>query len=111
MFMAIPTSLRSFRSAEGLARNDGSCRINPFRIDRLPGDGSLPFEFTELGMSRWHLGGNARSERAGLKTWHVGTCLHALSPLAPRHERQPLEQVHVLLVLDQRAGERRDQLL
>src|SRR5262249_7449452 len=34
----------------------------------------------------------------------------ASAPLAPRHERQPLEQMHVLLVLDQRAGERWDEL-
>jgi hypothetical protein len=30
---------------------------------------------------------------------------------SPRHERQPLEQVHVLLILDHRAVQRRDQLL
>src|SRR5579883_557065 len=34
-----------------------------------------------------------------------------LSPLSSRHERQPLEQVHVLLVFDQCAGERRHELL
>ena len=33
------------------------------------------------------------------------------APLAPRHERQPFEQMHVLLVLEQRAVQRRDQLL
>src|ERR1700746_2455640 len=32
------------------------------------------------------------------------------SNLAPAQERQPLEQVHVLLVLEQRAVQRRDQL-
>jgi len=31
--------------------------------------------------------------------------------LAPRHEGEPLEEVHVLLVLDQRAGERLDPAL
>jgi len=34
-----------------------------------------------------------------------------VSALAPRHEREPLEQVHVLLILDQRAVQRLDQLL
>jgi hypothetical protein len=34
-----------------------------------------------------------------------------LPPLSSRHERQPLEQMHVLFVLEQRAVQRRDQLL
>src|SRR5258708_3194854 len=33
------------------------------------------------------------------------------SPLAPRQERKPLEQMHVLLVLEQRAVQRRNELL
>ncbi len=35
----------------------------------------------------------------------------ASAPVASRHEGQPLEQMHVLLVLQQRAVQRRDQLL
>ena len=34
-----------------------------------------------------------------------------LSILSPRHKRQPLEQMHVLLVLEQRAMEGRNELL
>src|SRR3982075_4357300 len=36
--------------------------------------------------------------------------LAARSNLAPAQERQPLEQVHILFVLQQRAVQRRDQL-
>src|SRR5262249_55038762 len=38
------------------------------------------------------------------------TSVDRASHLAPAQERQPLEQMHVLLVLEQRAVQRRDQL-
>src|SRR5262245_50087028 len=46
-----------------------------------------------------------------LRTNGIFDAPHALTLLAPRHEGEPLEQVHVLLVLDQRAVQRRDELL
>jgi hypothetical protein len=39
-----------------------------------------------------------------------GTSLKASSPLATCEKREPLEQVHILLVLDERAMQRRNEL-
>src|SRR5580704_17034025 len=65
----------------------------------VPPDGSFPAfaEFTigpaTSGRTRW------------LKPGYTSPSL------APCHERQPFEQVHILLVLDQRAVQRRDEFL
>src|SRR5262245_16244228 len=44
-------------------------------------------------------------------TRSTGSASAFSAPFAPRHKRQSLEQMYVLLVLDERAVQRRDQLL
>src|SRR5258708_5010004 len=53
-----------------------------------------------------------RPQSSPLASWSQETGQGAGStPFSPRHEGQPLEQVHILLVLEQRPVQRRDQLL
>src|SRR3954470_22310963 len=60
------------------------------------------YSLMETGTLAW------RSSRK--KLVNIGA-LPLLTLLPPRHESQPLEQMHVLLVLEQRAVQRRDELL
>src|SRR3546814_6488747 len=51
--------------------------------------------------------GDFNAHRAARAASRIG---HPLAPLTPRHEGELFEQHHILLILEQRAVERRDRL-